>query len=108
MPKPIPINLPDTPPTKNIVIPKPTPVIIPDAPQKPIGKDEYISNGKVYHVPQPLKQTTNKYTSNGKVYSVPDNLDGYVKVGSAYPKNRKGYKTYFLKISSKGRSTRND
>ena len=41
----------------------------------------------MYHVPQPLKQTTNKYTSNnGKVYSVPDNLDGYVKVGSAYPK----------------------
>ena len=40
----------------------------------------------MYNVPQPLKQTTKKYTSGGKVYSVPDNLDGYVKVGSAYPK----------------------
>ena len=40
--KPIPINLPEPPPIKNI-IPKPTPVIIPDAPQQnPIGKDQYI------------------------------------------------------------------
>ena len=47
VPKPIPINLPDLPPTKNIVIPKPTPIIIPDA-QKPIGKDGYMYNGNPF------------------------------------------------------------
>ncbi len=63
VPKPIPINLPEAPPIKNI-IPKPTPIIIPDAPQqKPIGKDEYIyiSQNKVYHIPQPFKPTIDKY-----------------------------------------------
>jgi hypothetical protein len=101
VPKPTPINLPEPPPIKNI-IPKPSPIIIPDAPQQnPIGKDEYISNGKVYHVPQPLKQTTNKYTSNGKVYSVPDNLDGYVKVGSAYPKSERNTKPSFSNLAPK-------
>ena len=102
VPKPIPINIPELPPiAKNTGIQKPTPIIIPDAPQKPIGKDEYISNGKVYHVPQPLKQTTNKYTSNGKVYSVPDNLDGYVKVGSAYPKSERYTKSIFSNLAPK-------
>lgn len=47
VPKPTPINLPDLPPTKNIVIPKPIPVIIPDA-QKPIGKDGYMYNGSPF------------------------------------------------------------
>ena len=43
VPKPIPINLPEPPPIKNI-IPKPSPIVIPDAQpqQKPIGKDQYI------------------------------------------------------------------
>ena len=101
VPKPTPINLPEPPPIKNI-IPKPTPVIIPDAPQQnPIGKDQYIYQNKVYNVPQPLKQTTNKYTSGGKVYSVPDNLDGYVKVGSAYPKSERNTKPSFSNLAPK-------
>ena len=101
VPKPTPINLPEPPPIKNI-IPKPTPVIIPDAPQQnPIGKDQYIYQNKVYNVPQPLKQTTNKYTSGGKVYSVPNNLDGYVKVGSAYPKSERNTKPSFSNLAPK-------
>ena len=55
----------------------------------------------MYHVPQPLKQTTNKYTSGGKVYNVPDNLDGYVKVGSAYPKTERNTKPSFSNLAPK-------
>ena len=55
----------------------------------------------MYHAPQPLKQTTNKYTSGGKVYSVPNNLDGYVKVGSAYPKSERNTKPSFSNLAPK-------